>query len=65
MPNGAGHRALEGAESLKAIPEDENIIKRMLKFNLLRDPVFIIFCISNFCTSIGFNVPYAFIKVSY
>ena len=37
--------------------------KEMMDFSLLKDPVFILFAISNFCTSIGFNVPYVYIKV--
>lgn len=32
-----------------------------MDFSIFRDPVFIIFVISNFCTSVGFNVPYVFI----
>ncbi|XP_014235374.1 monocarboxylate transporter 7-like [Trichogramma pretiosum] len=66
LPNGAGgHRVipdvideLESAES----EQESNIAKRMLKFTLLRDPVFLIFMFSNFCTSIGYNVPYVFIE---
>lgn len=38
--------------------------KEMMDFGLLKDPVFILFTVSNFCTSIGFNVPYVYIKVS-
>ncbi|XP_001606934.1 monocarboxylate transporter 13 isoform X1 [Nasonia vitripennis] len=60
LPNGAGHRVVDVAEC-----EDENenpgIIKRMLQLDLLRDPVFIIFSLSNFFTSLGFNVPYVFL----
>lgn len=33
----------------------------MLSFSLLRDPVFILFTVSNFLTSIGFNIPYVYI----
>lgn len=35
----------------------------MMDLSLLKDPIFILFSISNFCTSIGFNVPYVYIKV--
>lgn len=35
----------------------------MMDFSLLKDPVFLLFTLSNFCTSIGFNVPYVYIKV--
>lgn len=30
----------------------------MMNFSLLKDPIFILFVVSNFCTSVGFNVPY-------
>lgn len=33
----------------------------MMNFSLLKDIIFIIFAISNFCTSIGFNMPYIYI----
>lgn len=33
----------------------------MMNFSLLKDVIFIIFAISNFCTSIGFNMPYVYI----
>lgn len=44
--------------------ESYDACKEMMDFNLFKDPVFILFSISNFCTSIGFNVPYVYIKVS-
>ena len=34
----------------------------MMDFSLFKDPVFLLFTLSNFCTSIGFNVPYVYIK---
>ena len=33
----------------------------MLDFSLFKDPVFILFTLSNFLTSIGFNIPYVYI----
>ena len=63
LPNAANHRIAESPEC----PEEDkesNIIKRMLKFSLLTDPLFIIFTVSNFCTSLGYNVPYGFLVVS-
>jgi len=33
----------------------------MLDFSLLKDPIFIMYSVSNFLTSIGFNVPYVYI----
>ena len=44
--------------------ESYDAYKEMMDFNLFKDPVFILFTVSNFCTSIGFNVPYVYIKVS-
>lgn len=32
-----------------------------MNFSLLKDMVFVIFSVSNFCTSIGFNVPYLYV----
>uniref|UniRef100_A0A7G3ARK1 Putative monocarboxylate transporter n=1 Tax=Lutzomyia longipalpis TaxID=7200 RepID=A0A7G3ARK1_LUTLO len=33
----------------------------MLNFSIMHDAVFILFAVSNFCTSIGFYVPYVFL----
>ncbi|XP_033325059.1 monocarboxylate transporter 5 [Megalopta genalis] len=33
----------------------------ILDISILKDPVFILFTFSNFCTSIGFNVPYVYV----
>ena len=38
--------------------------KEMMDFSLLKDGIFIMFAISNFLTSIGFNVPYVYTAVS-
>lgn len=35
----------------------------MMNFDLFHDPIFVIFTLSNFCTSIGFNVPYVYLPV--
>lgn len=41
------------------IPADTHeTFVEMMNFGLLKDPIFIIFIVSNFCTSVGFNVPY-------
>ena len=37
--------------------------KEMMDFSLLKDGIFIMFAISNFLTSIGFNVPYVYTAV--
>jgi hypothetical protein len=39
-------------------------LKEMLDFSVLKNPVFILFTVSNFCTSVGFNIPYVYIVVS-
>ncbi|KAE9533341.1 hypothetical protein AGLY_009244 [Aphis glycines] len=39
----------------------KSTIKQMLDFSLLKDPVFILYTISNFLTSIGFNIPYLYL----
>ncbi|KAG5683471.1 hypothetical protein PVAND_012749 [Polypedilum vanderplanki] len=41
--------------------ETHDTIKKMMSFGLLRDPIFILFAVSNFLTSIGFNMPYVYI----
>ncbi|XP_078050443.1 monocarboxylate transporter 5-like isoform X2 [Augochlora pura] len=33
----------------------------ILDMSILKDPVFVLFTFSNFCTSIGFNVPYVYV----
>lgn len=38
--------------------ETQEVLTTMMDFSLLKDPIFIIFTLSNFFTSIGFNVPY-------
>jgi len=43
-------------------PESYHAYKEMMDFSLFRDPIFVLFTISNFCTSIGFNVPYVYMK---
>ena len=46
-------------------PQDvADTLHDMMGLTLLKDPVFLTFAISNFLTSIGFNVPYIYIAVS-
>ena len=45
--------------------EASKAFKQMMDFSLLKDAVFIMFAISNFFTSIGFNVPYVYLAVSH
>lgn len=44
--------------------ETRDTLAEMLDFSLLKDPIFIVFTLSNFCTSVGFNIPYVYIAVS-
>lgn len=39
------------------------IFQQILDTSMLRDPIFILFTFSNFCTSIGFYVPYVYVLV--
>lgn len=41
--------------------ETRDIFTEMLNFSLFKDPIFIIFTLSNFLTSIGFNIPYLYL----
>lgn len=41
--------------------ETKDTLKEMLDFSLFKDVIFIVFTLSNFLTSIGFNVPYVYI----
>lgn len=41
--------------------ETQLALTKMMSFSLLKDPVFILFTVSNFLTSIGFNMPYVYI----
>ncbi|XP_060563281.1 monocarboxylate transporter 5-like [Ruditapes philippinarum] len=36
-------------------------LKNMCDFSLLKDTIFLMFVVSNFCTSIGFNMPFIFL----
>lgn len=41
--------------------ETKDTLSEMLDFSLFKDIIFIIFTLSNFLTSIGFNIPYVYI----
>lgn len=41
--------------------ETRDTLKEMLDFSLFKDVIFLLFTLSNFLTSIGFNVPYVYI----
>ncbi|XP_077554117.1 monocarboxylate transporter 14-like isoform X1 [Haemaphysalis longicornis] len=42
--------------------EMEAALREMVNFALLKSPVFLLFAVSNFFTSVGFNVPYVYTK---
>lgn len=65
LPNGNAHKHVQ--ENFECLPYAEktfNVFTDMLELSLLKDPVFLLFTLSNFCTSIGFNIPYVYIVVS-
>lgn len=41
--------------------ETTDTFQEMMNFSILKDPIFIIFTVSNFLTSVGFNVPYVYL----
>ncbi|CAO1392089.1 unnamed protein product [Diamesa serratosioi] len=41
--------------------DTKDTLTKMMSFGLLKDTIFIIFVISNFLTSIGFNMPYVYL----
>ena len=49
---------------IPASAESAETFQQMLDLSLLKDPIFIMFAVSNFLTSIGFNVPYVYTVVS-
>ena len=49
---------------ISASGEATKAFKEMMDLSLMNDAVFIMFAISNFLTSIGFNVPYVYTVVS-
>lgn len=62
--NGKALGAEEQAVCCGCIPcskETSDTFQEMMNFSILKDPIFIIFTISNFLTSIGFNVPYVYL----
>jgi len=45
----------------KCSPELYEALRTMMDFSILRNPIFLFFAISNFFTSIGYNVPYVYL----
>lgn len=61
LPSVKSSQDFEKNECTTTNNEKVSILQRMLDISLLKDPIFILFVISNFCTSIGFNAPYVFL----
>lgn len=61
LPNKMGSSKKDNGDYQTFTEERVDVFQEMLDFSLLKDPVFILFTLSNFCTSIGFNVPYVYI----
>ncbi|XP_043275275.1 monocarboxylate transporter 12 [Venturia canescens] len=61
LPNGAIHKQNESTDCHPCAEETMGIFHQMLELSLLKDPLFLLFTLSNFCTSIGFNVPYVYL----
>ncbi|XP_043685849.1 monocarboxylate transporter 9 isoform X1 [Vespula pensylvanica] len=41
--------------------QKRDVLQEIMDTSLLKNPLFLIFTLSNFCTSIGFNVPYVYL----
>ena len=54
------HAKLKACGCIPCSKEAYDAYKEMVDFSLFKDPVFILFTVSNFCTSLGFNVPYIY-----
>jgi len=44
----------------KVSEKNARVFRQMVDFSLFRDPIFLMYAVSNFLTSIGFNVPYVY-----
>lgn len=57
-PPGEGLEAIQYDEDEESCWERALVeMRRMLSFSLLKDPIFLLFAVSNFLTSMGFNIP--------
>ncbi|CAK9831475.1 Monocarboxylate transporter 5 [Anthophora retusa] len=61
LPNKTEHVKTENKEFKVYIERKINTLQEKLDISVLKDPVFILFTFSNFCTSIGFYVPYVYV----
>ena len=70
--SGANETTFEEANNYKSCPSigcccdafSAKTLGKMTDVNLMHDGIFIMFAVSNFFTSIGFNVPYVYTVVS-
>ncbi|KFM80247.1 Monocarboxylate transporter 12, partial [Stegodyphus mimosarum] len=63
VPAGDALDASSTKRSFRCCPKEiRDALIEMTDFSLLRDPIFLMFAVSNFLTSIGFNVPYVYTK---
>lgn len=61
LPNRIEYVRTENKEVLISIEREVNVFQKYVDISILKDPVFILFTISNFLTSIGFYVPYVYV----
>ncbi|XP_017886943.2 monocarboxylate transporter 12 isoform X2 [Ceratina calcarata] len=59
LPNKIDYVRTENREV--STEREANALKKYVDFSILKDPVFILFTVSNFFTSIGFYVPYVYV----
>nr|XP_031850067.1 monocarboxylate transporter 13 isoform X1 [Nomia melanderi] len=60
LPNSVEY-ATDNIEIKGNCEEKISNLQEILDISIFKDPVFVLFTFSNFCTSIGFNIPYVYI----
>ncbi|CAD1473627.1 unnamed protein product [Heterotrigona itama] len=61
LPNKIEYVKTDNREFKTSIDTEADTFQKDINISLLKDPVFILFTFSNFCTSIGFYVPYVYV----
>ncbi|KZC05305.1 Monocarboxylate transporter 5 [Dufourea novaeangliae] len=61
LPNSTDNAKTESTELKTNCEEKMGNLQEIFDISVLKEPVFILFTFSNFCTSIGFNVPYLYV----
>ncbi|XP_043517297.1 monocarboxylate transporter 13-like isoform X1 [Frieseomelitta varia] len=61
LPNKIEYIKTDNREFKTSIDTEADTFQEDINISLLKDPVFILFTFSNFCTSIGFYVPYVYV----